>query len=276
MLLSIVTVIKSPAIGFEKTYASVLREFGDCDEVEYLIKEWDGSVKWAESIHSDENADGLSIRKAKGSDSGVFDGMNQSILAVNGRWVLFLNAGDWFAKGFASHLIPALKAQSDCDFVYCDGVTVDAKDGREFLRKALENLQLNDFLHRAAILHPCLVVNKSFLARRQFDLEFDLAADYDMMIELVATKAKGYYLPVLAAFILSGGLSEQARVSGKRQALRSLIQNAPNLRFKLASYGAFARFICRHVLIVYVLRNLQPLLRLAQSRSGGKPSGTYT
>lgn len=276
MLLSIITVIKSPVEGFDKTYASVLQEFGDLDGVEYLIKEWDATAEWTESSQPDENAPGLHIRKVKGTDSGVFDGMNQSIAAATGKWILFLNAGDWLAKGFGPKCLEFLKEHASSDFVYCDGVTVDAGDGREFLRKAPESLQLSHFLHHAPVLHPCLIVRRNYLQAHLFDLRYDLAADYALMVELVAAGAKAHYLPVVAAFILSGGLSERARIRGKRQALASLLRNAPGLGFKICSVLAFFRFMCRHIIIVYGVRSFSPLRRWAKSRTGGQPSGTYS
>ena len=276
MRLSIITVIKSPVEGVEKTYDSVLREFGDCEDVEYLIKEWDATAEWTESIQSDENAHGLTIRKVHGNDSGVFDAMNQSIAAAKGKWVVFLNAGDWLANGFGAKCLEFVKEHASCDFIYCDGVTVDAEDGREFLRKAPEALQLSHFLHHAPVLHPCLIVKRSYLEQHLFDLNYDLAADYALMVELVASGQKGRHLPVVAAFILSGGLSEQRRVRGKRQALASLLHNAPGLGFKIRSVLAFCRFMCRHIVIVYGVRSLSPLRRWAKSRTGGQPSGTYS
>lgn len=275
MLLSIITVIKSPAEGFEKTYESVLREFGDYDDVEYLIKEWDAVEEWSETPSADSAAQRLSIRKVRGKDSAVFDAMNQCIPAARGQWILFLNAGDWLAKGLGAQLHEAIQSATECDYIYCDGVTVDAEDGREFLRQAPEALQLSHFLHHAPVLHPCLIVKRSYLEQHLFDLNYDLAADYALMVELVASGQKGRHLPVVAAFILSGGLSEQRRVRGKRQALRSLLHNAPSLKFKVLSSAAYLRFLCRHLLIVYGIRSFGPLRRWAKSRSGGQPSGTY-
>jgi len=268
--------MKSPAPGFEQTYNSVLREFGASPDVEYVLKKWDATVEWTETAEASQAGKVLKIRKVRAKDRGVFDAMNQSIPAARGQWVLFLNAGDWLAKGFASKCLEFLKAHGTCDFIYCDGVTVDAQDGREFLRRSPEKVQLSDFLHYAPILHPCLIVKQSHLSQRLFDLRYDLAADYDLMVELVARGLSGQRLPTVGAFILSGGLSEQQRVRGKRQALRSLLHNAPNLKFKFLSYAAYLRFLFRHLLIVYGVRSFGPLRRWAKSRSGGKPSGTYS
>ncbi|MGJ8648980.1 MAG: hypothetical protein ACSHX4_01355 [Opitutaceae bacterium] len=276
MLLSIVSVIKSPAEDFGKTYASVLQEFGNFKEVEYLIKEWGTDESLTESTASDPAAPLLQIRKISGRDRGVFDGMNQAIDAAKSDWILFLNAGDWLAEGFGACLYQALLQREECTYIYADGVTVDAADGREFLRKAPELLQLSHFLHHAPMLHPCLIVKRSLLIERPFKLKYDLAADYDLMVELVASGAKGYYLPSVAAFILSGGLSERARIRAKRQARQSLIQNAPSIAFKFKVYVAHLRFLCRHFLIVYVIRKLPVLRRFACQRSGGQPAGTYS
>ena len=276
MLLSIVSVIKDPSIGFDKTYASVLEEFSQSDEVEYLIKEWDSKTAWNDAIEHTHMEGQMVVRKYISQDRGVFDGMNQAIEQARGRWVMLLNAGDWLADGYGAKCLQFLKENDAADYAYSDGVTVDVSDGREFLRRAPDCLQLSDFLNQAPILHPCLLIKNEVLAGSPFCLDCDLAADFDMMVELVARREKGRHLPTIGAFILSGGLSEQRRIRAKRQALVSMLRNSPSLKFRFRACGAFVRFLISHILIIYLVRPIGPLRRWAKSQTGGAPAGTYS
>lgn len=280
--LSILTVIKPPAEGLEITLASVEREFGTSEDIEFIIKEWTADAGGTPALltehalmPAESPAGGLMRRYLRSPDTGVFDGMNQALAAAAGDWILYLNAGDWLAGGFATAFREATKTNPEATFLYFDGVTVDARDGREFLREAPDTIRLEDFLHRAPVLHPCLLVRQSVLCRLGLDSSIDLAADFDLMVRLVAGGYRGKRSPRIGAFILSGGLSEQRCVRARRQASRSLLRHAPTLAFRIKVIAAFVRFLILHSLIVYVIRPLPFLRRRARARSGGQPAGSY-
>ncbi|MCC5841393.1 MAG: hypothetical protein JJT96_14850 [Opitutales bacterium] len=278
-LLSILTVIKPPAEGMATTLASVEREFGEAGDAEFIVKEWipDGDDRGEPALAAVEAGAGRLMRRClRAPDGGVFHGMNQALAAATGDWIVFLNAGDWFADGAAAAFREATTRHPGADYLYFDGVTVDARDGREFLRQAPDTVRLNDFLHRVPILHPCLFVRRTVLVRLGLDPAIDLAADFDLMVRLVAGGYPGRRIPRIGAFIVSGGLSEQRRVRAFRQANRSLRRNAPTLAFRLRLLAAFLRFLLIHTLIVYVIRPLPFLRRRARARTGGQPAGTYS
>lgn len=275
MRLSIVTVTKSPAPGFEATYASVLREFGHSGETEYLIKAWDGESDWEEAAPTLANGGSLSIRRVKGRDAGVFDAMNQCIEAASGEWIVFLNAGDWWAPGFAQRLFAAMDATPDADFIYFDGVTVDAGDRREFLRKAPKALTLRNFDHHVPILHPCLIVRRFIMADYRFDLRYDLAADFDLMVRFVADGLRGHHVAAPGACVISGGLSETHRIRARRQATLSVLDHSPVWADRLRVRCAFFTFLAKHFLIAQVIHRIPALQRRARRHSGGQPPGTY-
>lgn len=281
-LLTIATVIKPPAPGFDKTRESVLREFGECRDVEWLVKIKDGKLKIEEreetgnsNFQSSIFNYQFSLREIRTDDTGVFDGMNQAFEMAKGEWILFLNAGDWLAKGMGAAFREAVARHAQADFFFFEGVTVDAGDGREFLREAPDSLSLRDFLQRVPVLHPCLVVRRSVLRNLAFDTRMDLAADFDLMVRLVAGSYAGVHIPRIGAFVLSGGLSEQYRIRARRQAARSLLRNGPGGRFRFSVGAGFLRFLGIHFLIVGLIRKIPFLQRRARARSGGKPAGTY-
>lgn len=272
-MLTIATVIKHPAVGFSKTQDSVIREFGNSSGVEFLIKE---CLETGQTPVSNEYNEGtLSIHQVMSPDRGVFDGMNQAIELARGDWVLFLNAGDWLADGVGEKLLDVIDEKSDMDYLYFDGVTVDANDEREFLRKAPEALGIGHFYKRAPVLHPCLIVRKSVLQKLKFDTELDLAADFDLMVMLVAKAFKGRYVNRVCAFVLSGGLSEQKRIRARRQACRSLKRNSNGLLGRILAEASYFRFLCVHFIITFLVKPFPFVRNVAKSKSGGMPQGTY-
>jgi len=258
--LSIITVYKNPGDDLAVTENSVIREFGSSDAVEHVLKEWTSEAE--ESITGPTGSGGGMRRlKIRGMDSGVFDGMTRALKHATGEWILFLNAGDWLAEGFASKLSEALQDGSDkLDYLFFDGITVDCQDGREFQRRAPDELKLADFLFRAPVLHPGLIVRRNVMQAYSFNCNLYLAADFDLMVRLVVDKKCGRHVPFLGAYAVSGGLSEQFRLKARWQATRSLWKYASGVGERSKVIAAFTRFLVLHTLIVGIIHRL-PCIR---------------
>lgn len=250
--LSIITVYKDPGSDLTKTEDSVLREFGSSRDIEYIQKEWSPEPELTES---NKNIDGkLPCRHIRGRDSGVFDGMLQALGYATGEWVLFLNAGDWLAEGFAKRFEEALEGTDDCAFLYFDGMTVDCLDGRTFPRQAPERLRLQDFYHRNPVLHPCLVVRRSVMEDYGYDLDLNLAADFDLVVRMVSNRVPSKHIPFVGAYVLSGGLSEKCRMRAKWQAMHSLLRSRDSSWDAVRIVVSFFRFLVLHACIKVIHR----------------------
>ncbi len=273
MQLTIITVLKAPVQGLDRTEASVSREFGDCDQVEHLLKEWTGEAGLREVTLSNGPGHLRRIRLS-GQDGGVFDAMLQALERAEGEWVLFLNAGDWLGEGFAPALWEALQAcPADCGVLYFDGVTVDFQDGREFPRKAPERLRLQDFYDHVPVLHPCLVLRRSLMSAYGYNCELELAADFDLMVRLVADGVPAWHVNFTGAYMLSGGLSERRRIRARVEATRSLLRQTRSPWQKTIICIRFGRFLMLHVVIVGLVHRLPWLrswLHRFRERFGGR------
>lgn len=96
--LSIITVTKNDRVGLERTYLSLISQKlspNDWADIEWLV---------IDGASSDDTNYFASCIKFRGRfsylsepDSGIFDAMNKGVGLVNGRHVLFLNAGDILA-----------------------------------------------------------------------------------------------------------------------------------------------------------------------------------
>lgn len=253
-LLTIASVIKPPAHGFAKTVASVRQEFAGAEDFEFLIKVKGEACDFV--FESDFDA-----RVICSPDTGVFDGMNQALAAASGEWVLFLNAGDWLEPGFADAFRAAVAAHPQADFLCFDGHTVDATDGRAFVRAVPETLEFSSFLSRVPVLHACLIVRRSVMNQYQFNTKFDLAADFALLGSMIADGRPWARVPVIGAAMVSGGLSEQQRVRARWQATKALWNHFPSLRQRLSTTYAFLRYVTIHLIIIYLIRPIPSLRR---------------
>lgn len=260
MQLSIITAIKKPVEGLDRTKTSVRREFGTCDQVEHLIKEYSaGSDKLAEEETFESEQ--LRQKHIRSLDNGVFDGMLQGLAHATGEWIVFLNAGDCFREGFASFFWQALEScPADCGYLYFDGVTIDCKDGREFPRKAPQRLRLRDFYDHVPVLHPALVLRRTIMEKYGYDKDMQLAADFDLMVRLVAAGVPAKHVEFVGASMVSGGLSERRRIRARIEATRSLLRHSPTALEKMQVCIRFGRFLLLHFLITGVVHRL-PWLR---------------
>lgn len=250
--LSIITVYKDPGSDLTTTEDSVLREFGSSRDIEYIQKEWSPEPELTES--NKQIGGKLPCRHIRGRDAGVFDGMMQALGYATGEWVLFLNAADWLAEGFAGHFEEILGGAEDYGFLYFNGMTVDCQDGRSFSRQAPERLRLQDFYHFNPVLHPCLIVRRTVMEVYGYNLKLNLAADFDLVVRMVSNRVPSKHIPFVGAYVLSGGLSEKSRMRAKWQAMNSLLRQRESGRDTVSIVVSFFRFLVLHACIKVIHR----------------------
>lgn len=278
-LLSIITVIKNPDDAFLKTLASIERAVGDCLVVEHWIKVWQSEDEGSLDTGDDTWKSRLPefSRWVASADSGVFDAMNQALALAKGEFVLFLNAGDWLSASAIDAFTAACRQNPGMEYFYFDGVTVDCEDGREFLRRAPDYLSLFDFTRRTPVLHPGYVIRKNVLSDLDgFDLRYDLASDFDLMVRLVSGGYRGKRIPEIGAFMISGGLSDKNYLRARSQAVKILLLNGGGGGFGLAVIFRYLQFLVLHFVRYIGVQRIPWLQRWVHRNTGGVPAGTYS
>ena len=95
------------------------------------------------------------------------------------------------------------------------------------------------------------------------------------MVRLVSDHVALTHIPILGAFVISGGLSEQLRIRARTQATRSLWHHRRSLVEGLRIGVAYLKFLILHFTIVGIIHKVPALQRRAQRHTGGQPAGTY-
>lgn len=151
------------------------------------------------------------------SDNGIYHGMNRGLKFAQGKYLLFLNAGDRFASRdtLAKY---AEAAKEDPDIIYGDTVIVDSKGN--ILRK--RHLDAPDILTFNSFLNGMLVCHQAFMVKREiapfYDRNFKLSADYDWCLRCIAKSdvMRRKNLKAVTIHYLDGGMSQKK----KRESLR--------------------------------------------------------
>lgn len=202
-MLSIVTVCYNEEKDIKRTIESVLQQ--DTTDFEYIICDGlskDRTVEIAESYKNKFKEKGISYSIYSEKDGGVYFGMNNGIERANGRYIWFLNAGDWLCDSNALNRMMALASEKEFpDVVYGDYFVVD------------KNIPiLNHSMHahlkkEMSIGHPASMVLASVMRENKFNTKYRIAADYNLFLGLFLKEKRFEHLESAVSYFPVGGIS---------------------------------------------------------------------
>ncbi len=203
MLFSIVSINLNNLRGLRLTAQSVLGQ--DFKDFEYLIIDGqsdDGSQDFAKELAKKDPR----VRIVIGKDSGIYDAMNKGLREARGVFLNFMNTGDSFASPYVlSCLVEEVRA--GVDVLYGDSIC-RYSSGLEVLRKTKP---LRDFYKGMPFVHQSSFVRTANFAGLGFDLNFKIAADFDLFCKLVVAGSRFNKVDRPIAIYEAGGLSDQKR-----------------------------------------------------------------
>ena len=247
---SIVIVSLNPGQKLMKTLQSVLRqEYGNFEIIlkdggstdGSLKEEADGSlsVAWPGQSVSDSR-----VHIFRSPDKGIYDGMNQALVHINGDYVLFLNCGDSLYDSRVLSRTAALieKAEEERD------TRLRARPflfyGDQYNEKQRSRVcsapKLNDFAcYRNVPCHQVCFYDASLFWERGYDTDFRVRGDYEHFFYCIYERgAEAVHLPVIVSSYEGGGFSE-TRENRKRSELEHRVITRYYLgRRKSACYAA--------------------------------------
>ena len=178
-LISIITITYNAAKELPPTMKSVAQQ--NWKDFEHIIIDGastDNTLEVARQFHSPN------LRIISEPDNGLYDAMNKGLRNAQGKYVLFLNAGDAFHN--ADVLLKYAEAcKTDADIIFADTVIVDASRqliGPRHLT-APENLSFQSFSEGMLICHQAFMVKKKLAPL--YDTQYRFSADYDWTIKCI-------------------------------------------------------------------------------------------
>jgi glycosyltransferase involved in cell wall biosynthesis len=217
--LSIITVNLNNSPGLQKTLESVesqtFKDFeliiidGDSNDgsVE-LIKEFESKLHTSISQHPFHSnhliAPDFRLHWLSEPDSGIYNAMNKGIDKATGKYLLFLNSGDWLNKDILKEIN---WDQSTEDIVYCNMHRYYSEERIEeqyYPNKLTLKLFINSNIgHQASFIKKDLLVSLG-----SYNENYTLHADYDFWINaIIKHNCSVKHLPIFLTFYNMHGFS---------------------------------------------------------------------
>ncbi len=206
-LLTVVTVNRNMRDGLERTLASVAA--AQRADLEHLVIDGasdDGSVSLLAQTTNP------ALRWVSEKDGGIYDAMNKGVRQANGRWLLFLNAGDILASPEGlGRLIEVAECDDGprlrADIIYGDACILYG-DGTSRPRPAEPVSVMSrrmPFAHAAALIRRSLLLTEPYATTGQ-------AADYGFFLSCWRQGARFVQVPGTVVEIEAGGISDRRRI----------------------------------------------------------------
>ncbi|MDE7335367.1 MAG: glycosyltransferase [Muribaculaceae bacterium] len=215
-LISIITITYNAASTLPPTLRSVeAQTFWD---FEYLV------IDGASKDSTVELARACPVAKVYSEpDRGLYDAMNKGLHRAQGRYIIFLNAGDSFSspdtlQTYADAIAAA--APVEPGIVYGQTRLVDPERryiGERHLR-APEKLTFRSFLNGMEVCHQAMLVRRDLA--EDYDLQYRFSADYDWACKILKRSELNVYINDYVADYLSEGMTTANRRASLRERFR--------------------------------------------------------
>ena len=194
MKVSIITVCFNSSKTIEETIQSVLSQ--DYPNIEYLVIDG-GSIDGTQTII--QKYQGKIASWVSEPDQGMYAAMNKGISMATGDVIGILNSDDVYVSSRAVSELMYVMSKAKADVVFADLILVDQNNLNKVLRYYDSGrFQPRKFRWGWMPAHPTVFVKKKYYDRvGLFALDYQIAADYEMLIRILAIETAPFaYLPI--------------------------------------------------------------------------------
>lgn len=241
-LFSIVTVTWNAAPVIGPTLSSVRRQ--TCMDYEYLVVD---GASTDDTLQLVRQADIAGTRIYSEPDRGLYDAMNKAIARAEGRYIVWLNAGDRFAAPDALERL-ARHAQDGPGIIYGQTQLVDAA-GQVL---GPRHLTAPTVLTADSFKQGMLVCHQAFVARRDlmpdYDLRYRFSADYDWCVRVLRRSQFNAYVgdePLIS--FLTDGITDRYRWRSLLERYRIMCRHYGILPTTLRHLAFIPRYLKRRL-----------------------------
>ncbi|MCC6459117.1 MAG: glycosyltransferase [Saprospiraceae bacterium] len=204
MKISIITVSYNSAATIRDTLRSVAEQ--SHPEVEHIVIDGASPDQTADIVRQFPHVD----RLLSEPDEGLYHAMNKGLALASGEVIGLLNADDFYSHPEVLARVAAQFEQPGVQALYGDLQYVHPEQLHRILRHWRAGpYQTPDFRRGWMPPHPTFFVRRHWYETLgNFDLEFRMAADYELMLRfLYKHRVPATYLPEVLVRMRAGGIS---------------------------------------------------------------------
>jgi len=195
-LISVITVVYNGEKFLKNAINSIKNQ--SYKNIEYIIIDGgskDGTLEIIEQYR--DVVDELIIE----NDNGIYDAMNKGVKLAKGEYIGFLNSDDWYEADALYSVFISSEFDSRYDFIYANLCICDSNGNYIYTYKS----SLHNIKNKMTIGHPSVFIKSNVLKSTLFDLNFPIASDYDLVLNLLDKKVSLLYIDkVIVNFRLDG------------------------------------------------------------------------
>ena len=205
MKITIITVSYNSASHIEDAIKSVADQ--DYQEIEHIVIDGNSNDGTQQILEKYSNK--LAHWESK-PDKGIYDAMNKGIKKATGEVIGILNSDDFYFDNQVISKVAVTFSEKDIDAVFGDLIFVDSKNLNRTVRTYSSNNWYPDKFAKGYMpAHPTFFVRRKFYEKHGlFETDYEIAADYEMLIRLLYVHKLNYvYLPIKMVKMRTGGVS---------------------------------------------------------------------
>lgn len=200
--LSVITVCYNAEEDLHKTMGSVLEQtFSD---YEYIVQDGgstDGTKALVEEYTEKFKQHGISLVFVSEKDHGIYDAMNRALKHCSGRWVQYMNAGDYYHSEKVLEKVFLSEIAEDATVLFGDSIEWEA--GHEyFLEGRVDNL-----LQKDQICHQSSFIDREWMCQQLYDTKYRIAADYNFFLGTYFSGKKFQKIEQVISVFIKDGIS---------------------------------------------------------------------
>lgn len=201
--ITIITINYNNFIGLKKTMHSVLNQSDT--NIEYIVIDGgssDGSKEFIE-----KNKDKLTYWVSE-PDNGIYNAMNKGIDKAKGKYLLFLNSGDYLCDKYV--LSQVLQSLNDCDVYYGNLIEVWPNNSYQKKNKGIEDKEISILTFiTGSLSHPSSFIKRSLFEKYgYYDESLKVVSDWKFfLIALGMNNSKIKYLNIDVSYFDMTGIS---------------------------------------------------------------------
>jgi len=173
-LISVITVVFNGAEYLEQTINSVIGQ--TYDNVEYIVIDGGSTDGTLDIIKKYEGQVDYWVSER---DEGIYDAMNKGISIASGRWINFMNAGDWFIKKDIISLIKFLDINADL-------IYGDHEIRYSTIKKQIKTKNILEIFKGMIFCHQSMFISKKIHMKLPYKhKKYKIAADFDLIFNYI-------------------------------------------------------------------------------------------
>ena len=218
-LVTIVTVSYNAVALIEKTMLSIINQ--SYSNIEYIVIDGDSTDGTVDII---KKYDARINHWISEKDSGIYDAMNKGIDLATGKWINFMNCGDYFYNNNVIDNFIAISLNNTFDIFYGDSI-FKFKWGNVLWKPH----PLNQITKVNPLTQQACFFDTHLMKEKHYDLEYKIAADYNFYYISYFEGKVFFYEPIPICFYIADiGFSaengkachkEFAKIAGKEKSL---------------------------------------------------------